>query len=246
MSSSVRDSTTNLLPHVFALLHPITYTSRRQTACLARIRNTAISNTTYNMHMLGTCLKLPYHYTILYHLYTAKVWMSLSPQNVNAEILMPSMIALGDKALGRWLGSWGCGTQEWDQCPIKEDLERFLTPSTLWGQHEKSETCKRALTQPCWPLILGFQPLNCEKWSSVAYTPPAWEHVHAQSLRCGWLFAIPHTVAYSALLVHGISWVKTLKWVAISFSRGSSQPPSPSLAGGSLPQHQPRRHLQAT
>ena len=59
------------------------------------------------MHMLGTCLKLPYHYTILYHLYTAKVWMSLSPQNVNAKILMPSMIALGDRALGRWLGHEG-------------------------------------------------------------------------------------------------------------------------------------------
>ena len=64
------------------------------------------------------------------------------------------------QGFGEVIRSWGWGTQEWDQCPIKEDLERSLTPSTLWGQHEKSKTCKRALTQPCWPLILGLQPLE--------------------------------------------------------------------------------------
>lgn len=62
MSSSVRDSTTNLLPR---LCPPPSYHLhlRRQTACLALIRNTAISNTTYGMHMLCTCLKL-HHYPI--------------------------------------------------------------------------------------------------------------------------------------------------------------------------------------
>ena len=32
--------------------------------------------------------------------------------------------------------------------------------------------------------------------------------------------------------VHGISQARTLEWVAISFSRGSSQPRCPALAGG--------------
>ena len=32
--------------------------------------------------------------------------------------------------------------------------------------------------------------------------------------------------------VHGISQARILEWVAISFSRGSSQPRSPALAGG--------------
>ena len=41
------------------------------------------------------------------------------------------------------------------------------------------------------------------------------------------LFATPWTVAYQALRslsVHGIFQARVLEWVAISFSRGSSQP----------------------
>ena len=38
------------------------------------------------------------------------------------------------------------------------------------------------------------------------------------------LFVIPWTVAYQAPPVHGILQARILEWVAISFSRGSSQP----------------------
>ena len=40
---------------------------------------------------------------------------------------------------------------------------------------------------------------------------------------CNQLFATPWTVAYQAP-VHGIFQARVLEWVAISFSRGSSQP----------------------
>ena len=45
-----------------------------------------------------------------------------------------------------------------------------------------------------------------------------------KSLSCVWLFATPWTVAYHGSSVHGIFQARVLEWVAISFSRGSSQP----------------------
>ena len=39
-----------------------------------------------------------------------------------------------------------------------------------------------------------------------------------------WLFATPWTVAHQGSSVHGILQARILKWVAISFSRGSSWP----------------------
>ena len=48
--------------------------------------------------------------------------------------------------------------------------------------------------------------------------------VCAQLLTCVWPFSTPWTVACQAHLVHGISQVGILEWVAISSSRGSSQP----------------------
>ena len=48
--------------------------------------------------------------------------------------------------------------------------------------------------------------------------------------------------------VHGISWARTLEWVAIPFFRGSPQPgvepASPALAGGSFNTESPgKRHV---
>ena len=48
--------------------------------------------------------------------------------------------------------------------------------------------------------------------------------VCVQLLRCVRLFANPWTVVHQAPLVHGIFQARIFKWVAISFSRGSSQP----------------------
>ena len=47
-------------------------------------------------------------------------------------------------------------------------------------------------------------------------------HAHAFSLSCAQHFSDPCSLSGSA--VHGISQARILEWVAISFSRGSSQP----------------------
>ena len=49
----------------------------------------------------------------------------------------------------------------------------------------------------------------------------AWVSEWVKSLSRVWLFATPWTVASS---VHGIFQAIVLEWIAISFSRGSSQP----------------------
>ena len=46
----------------------------------------------------------------------------------------------------------------------------------------------------------------------------------AQSLSCVRLFAILWTIAHQGSSVHGIFQARLLEWVAISSSRGSSQP----------------------
>ena len=48
--------------------------------------------------------------------------------------------------------------------------------------------------------------------------------VHAQVLSRVWLFVTPWTVAPPGSSVHGIFQARILEWVAISSSRGSSQP----------------------
>ena len=76
-------------------------------------------------------------------------------------------------------------------------------------------------------------------------------YVHTQSLDCVRLFATPYC-SPSGSCVHGISQARILEWVAISSSRGSSQPRkiespcpvSPALQAYSLPlSHQVSIHL---
>ena len=54
-------------------------------------------------------------------------------------------------------------------------------------------------------------------------SPPLEEPVCAQALSHVRLFATPWTVAQPGSSVHGILQVRILEWVAISYSRGSSQ-----------------------
>ena len=60
-------------------------------------------------------------------------------------------------------------------------------------------------------------------------------------------FVTPRTVALSGSSVHGILQARTLEWIAIPFSRGSSnpevEPGSPSLQADSLPSEPPRKPL---
>ena len=47
--------------------------------------------------------------------------------------------------------------------------------------------------------------------------------VHGSCFNCVWLFVTPWTVAHQASLSMGILQARTLEWVAMPFSRGSSQ-----------------------
>ena len=108
---------------------------------------------------------------------------------------------------------------------------------------------------PCWHL--GGQHLislpdesSCALWDANQHPWPAptrcwWQPSHpqgwlknvprhyqmtqcAQWLSCVQLFASPWTVGLPGSSVHGISQAGILEWVAISFSRGSSQPRNPT------------------
>ena len=60
--------------------------------------------------------------------------------------------------------------------------------------------------------------------------------VVVESLRCVWLFCDPMDSSLPGSSLHGILQARILGWVAISFSRDSSQPrdqtPSPTIVGG--------------
>ena len=75
-------------------------------------------------------------------------------------------------------------------------------------------------------------PNMCNDCERIVFSPQENEHFclgrvrfrHAQSLSSLWPFASLWTVAHQAPAVHGIILARILKWVASSFSRGSSQP----------------------
>ena len=73
-----------------------------------------------------------------------------------------------------------------------------------------------------------------------------WGHkreVKCWSLGRVWLFATPWTVARQVPLSMEFFQARILEWVAISFSRGSSQPRSPTLQADSLPAEPPGKPL---
>ena len=80
----------------------------------------------------------------------------------------------------------------------------------------------------------GRGPVACYP---LSYSPVVW----CQSLGCVRLFATPWTVARQGLSAHGILQARILEWVAISISRGSSQPGSPAWWADSLPSEPPEK-----
>ena len=72
-------------------------------------------------------------------------------------------------------------------------------------------------------------------------------HILLVLLSCDQLFATPWTSSLAGSSVHGILQATILEWVAIPFSRGSSQPRdrtqvSPALQADSLPSEPPGKH----
>ena len=66
--------------------------------------------------------------------------------------------------------------------------------------------------------------MNSPQWSYSCLNATQSFKMCARSLSHSWLFAAPWTVALKAPLVCRISLARILQWVAISCSRGSSQP----------------------
>ena len=76
------------------------------------------------------------------------------------------------------------------------------------------------LTEESNPGIMQADSLLTELWGKPQ--PYAWSEV--KSLSCVQLFATPMDCSPPGSSVHGIFQARILEWVAISFSRGSSQP----------------------
>ena len=70
-----------------------------------------------------------------------------------------------------------------------------------------------------WGLPWVTSPLCALVSSSVK-----WGFVVVYSLSPVWLFCDPMDSSPSGSSVHGIFWARVLEWIAISFSKGSSQP----------------------
>ena len=68
-------------------------------------------------------------------------------------------------------------------------------------------------------LVISFGSHNPERKEQISFSFSC-----GLSLSCVWLFATPWTVAHQALLSMGILQGRRLEWVAMSSSRGSSQP----------------------
>ena len=91
------------------------------------------------------------------------------------------------------------------------------------------ETCIRFLSFPgnlkdyWFPAFLGLSGIK-NKYSTVCVCVCVCVCTHALSLSHVRIFATPLTVAHKALLSRGTFQARILEWIAISLSRGSSQP----------------------
>ena len=100
--------------------------------------------------------------------------------------------------------------------------------SLPWGYKNWLITHKRCQLFPLFQYSALPQDHTDHKtvWEfSFLITPNRLYHActHNQLLHRGWLFVIPWT-SPSGSSVHGIFQARILEWVAISYSRGSSQP----------------------
>ena len=104
-------------------------------------------------------------------------------------------------------------------------LPRLLGDRLLNHRSTRRPWKQSSEEQKCAELVIFF---NEWKWKSLSHV---------------WLFVTPWTVAYQALLAMGSLQARILEWVAMPFSRGSSQsrdePRSPALQGDSLPSEPP-------
>ena len=114
---------------------------------------------------------------------------------------------------GEFLGrDWGCAQHQ----------EVGVWPLGTWGAEPKTQ---QDSLQPA----LGSASLQKTALSSLFWPCP---YVHAQLLSSVWLCE-PRDCSLPACSVYGIILARTLVWVAISFSRGSSWPRDWARVSGS-------------
>ena len=91
-----------------------------------------------------------------------------APQNSHVEILTFKVMVLGDEALERWFGHQGRALMNVISALKRDPRERCLTPSTMWGQREKSAVCslKEGLHQT---------PNLLVPWSWTSQPPELWK-----------------------------------------------------------------------
>ena len=123
-------------------------------------------------------------------------------------------------------------------------LLRELRSHVPWGavkkwKKKKKKDCIRTRTEPgCWiPNLSRYMSGNIMDTAQNPYILGYCAVLCLVAQLC--LFATPWTVAHQVPLSIGILQARILEWVAVSSSRGSSQPRSPVLQTDSLPTEPP-------
>ena len=91
------------------------------------------------------------------------VWLfgsasNLSLANSYVEILAPRGDGISGWGIWEMPNSWGWNSPEGNYCHIREVLESFLAPPTMWGYSEKSETWRGLPPDHPGAQLSDFQP----------------------------------------------------------------------------------------
>ena len=132
--------------------------------------------------------------------------------------------------LGKIEGKKRSGQQRMRWLDIIDTMDMSL--SKIWEIVKDSEDWNAAddgAAEFRQSLVPEQQHLGSEQKAKESVVTTWRQHVYLKNnimcvLSHVWLFATLWTIAHQASLIHGISQSRILEWVAISYSRGSSQP----------------------
>ena len=99
--------------------------------------------------------------------------------------------------------------------------DRISSLSLVLSVNKAQRVSQEGLRAVALPLLGWVQPTLSQKKAQIALF---FVQVHAKSLQSYLTFCDPMDHSPPGFSVHGISQTRILEWVAIPFSRGSSQP----------------------